>query len=429
MTQICLITQAHIAHNPRLIKEADSLSAAGYSVRVVSRQVLPALTERDNQMMQDRRWKHDPVVRLGSGHAVMRRLRTKFFHRLATVSLSGGTAEKALFEDYPTLLKAARTKAAALYIAHNLEALPVAYAASRKHRARLAFDAEDLHSEEFSAAEANCLRKRVVAFIESRYLPQCDYISAPSPEVADALVSRYQVARPLVVYNTFPWKDRDSIDGKQKDRRGDALSLYWYSQTIGLDRGLQDVIRAAGLLNGQFQIHLRGMLRESVRVHLSALARECGVLESLFFHETVSPSELLSRASEHDVGLALENVERTSRALSVSNKMFLYMLAGLGVAATNIPGQRSVLESCPTAGFLYHPGDFEGLARQLQDWLTNRSALVSARRASLEAARARWNWETESLKFVKKVSGILSAGVEPQLAKERGIYSSSAATP
>ncbi len=428
MTQICLITQAHIAHNPRLVKEADALSAAGYSVRVVSRQVLPHLAQRDDQMMQNRKWIHQPVVRMGSGHAVMRRCRSKFYQKLGTLSLSGGIAEKALFEDYPALLKAAGSEPAALYIAHNLEALPVAHAAARKHHARLAFDSEDLHSEEFPVGDENCLRKRVVDFIETRYLPQCDYTSAPSPEVADALVSHYRIPRPLVIYNTFPWKDRDALDGQQKDRRGDALSLYWYSQTIGLDRGLQDVIRAAGLLNGPYQIHLRGMLTESVKAQMVDLARERGVMDKLFFHETVPPGELLSRASEHDVGLALENGETGSRALSVSNKMFLYMLAGLGVATTNIPGQRTVLESCPTAGFLYHPGDFEGLARQLQNWLSSRSALMQAKEASLQAAKARWNWETESSRFLEKVSGVLNVAAEERHAKERGLYTSSAAT-
>lgn len=427
MTQVCLITQAHIAHNPRLVKEADALSAAGYSVRVVSRQVLPALVERDAGLMRGRDWHHDPLMKVGSFESSLRRARTNVYQMLVHMGLISGIAERALFEDYPQLLRKAIEQPAALYIAHNLEALPVAHAAARKHQASLGFDSEDLHSGEFLPTDGDSIRKRVVDFIETKYLPDCDYVSAPSPQVADALASRYGIPKPLVIYNTFPWEDRDALDGLMKDRRGDGLSLYWYSQTIGLDRGLQDVIRAAGLLDGPFQIHLRGSLSAAVKTELMSLARDCGISEKLFFLATVPPGELLSRAAEHDVGLALETPDAPSRALSVSNKMFLYMLAGLGVATTDIPGQSHVLSCCPAAGFLYKPNDYQEMARQLQKWLSNPSSLLAAKQASLEAAKTRWNWESESRKFVERVSGILGSASAGSPAEPRGLYTSSAA--
>ncbi len=428
MTKICLVTQAHIAHNPRLVKEADALSAAGYSVRVVSRQVLPSITERDTRMMEGRSWRHEPIDKSGSWPAFTRRLHRKFFSGLASVGMRGGIGERALFEDYSGLLRGTESAATDLYIAHNLEALPVAYAAARKHGARLAFDSEDFHSGEFTADEANSLRKSVVDFVESKYLPYCDYVSAPSVEVADALARTYGIVRPLVVYNTFPWGDRVSLDGEGKDRRGDSLSLYWYSQTIGLDRGIQDVIRAGRLMHEPVQIHLRGNVAAAVKSELLALARECGMANHVFFHDTVPPGELLSRAAEHDVGLALENAETHSRILSVSNKMFLYMLAGLAVAATNVAGQRTILRASPGAGFLYEPGDHEELARQLQALATNRSSLLQTKEASLEAAKTRWNWEAESVKLVEKVASIITGATAERVQEDRSLYTSPAAT-
>jgi glycosyltransferase involved in cell wall biosynthesis len=108
--------------------------------------------------------------------------------------------------------------------------------------------------------------------------------------------------------------------------------------------------------------------------------------------------------------------------------MFLYMLAGLALATTNIGGQQAVLQTCPNAGFLYEPGDHVSLARQLQTFLSNRSSLMQAREASLEAARTRWNWETESVKLVEKVAGIVSAGSVDRVQSARNLYTSSTAT-
>src|SRR2546429_488447 len=84
-----------------------------------------------------------------------------------------------------------------------------------------------------------------------------------------------------------------------------SLPLYWYSQTVGLDRGIQDAIRAAGLLQGKIQLHVRGTIALSVRCELESVARESGVAGQIHFHPQVAPRDLLSRAAEHDVGLAL----------------------------------------------------------------------------------------------------------------------------
>jgi glycosyltransferase involved in cell wall biosynthesis len=232
-------------------------------------------------------------------------------------------------------------------------------------------------------------------------------VTAASPGIADALADRYRIPRPTPIYNVFPWADRAGIDGDRKDRRGPALSLCWYSQSIGLDRGLQDAIRAAGLLRGDFQLHFRGTLEPSVSRELLRVARECGVAERLHLHPQVPPGELLSRVVEHDVGLALEQPVSFNRLATVTNKVFLYLLAGLAVAATDTPGHRAVLNTCPEACLVYPPGDHAALAAGLQRWLDSPQLLQRARRAALEAARTRWNWETESRRLVELVAGVL----------------------
>jgi glycosyltransferase involved in cell wall biosynthesis len=195
------------------------------------------------------------------------------------------------------------------------------------------------------------------------------------------------------------------------DRRGSQLSIYWFSQVISLRRGIGDLIRAAGLLRVPVQIHLRGQIDAEERAAVEQLAAEVGAAERVYLHGTVSPDALLARAAEHDVGFAGEPglAHSLNNALTVSNKLFMYLLAGLAVAATDTPGQRSVLASCPQAGGIYQPGDHRALAALLEGWQADPSALANARGAALEAARTRWNWERERELFLGRVAQTFGA--------------------
>jgi glycosyltransferase involved in cell wall biosynthesis len=119
--------------------------------------------------------------------------------------------------------------------------------------------------------------------------------------------------------------------------------------------------------------------------------------------------ELLSRTAEHDVGLALEQGHTINSALTVSNKLFLSLLAGLAVAVTDVPGQRDVMATCPDAGFLYPVGDWRALAAHLERWLRHPDDLRACRDAALNAARTRWNWELESGKLLESAAAALES--------------------
>jgi glycosyltransferase involved in cell wall biosynthesis len=259
------------------------------------------------------------------------------------------------------------------------------------------------------------VRARIVQ-LEERYVPACRHVTAVSSPVAQEFSARYRTVSPTLVHNAHAWADRDRLDGRITDRRGPALSLFWFSQVVGLDRGLQDAIRAAGLVKAPVQIHLRGSVDDAVRRELLRVAASCGMGESVLFHPRCAPDELLSRAAEHDVGLALETDEALNRRLTVTNKMFLYLTAGLAVATTDLPGQRGILESCPDAGALHAPGDVQALAAHLASWAQDPLRLAASKAAALHAARTRWNAELEGERLVAAVRHTLTEDVPRQRA-------------
>jgi glycosyltransferase involved in cell wall biosynthesis len=313
-------------------------------------------------------------------------------------------AERIQHRVYSLLARRAAEEPADLYIGHYPAGLAAAAYAADEHQAPLGYDAEDYH---IGQRPDNQSRVERTDFLERRYLHACDHVTAASDGIADALVDRYSIKRPRVIHNMFPWAERDQLDGKVKDRKGKALSLYWFSQTVGLDRGLQDAIRAMGLLDAPAQLHIRGTLYDEVEETLVGIAEENDVAECLCFHPQVAPDELLSRTAEHDVGLALEQGHTPNRTFCVTNKLFYYPLAGLAMAATNVQGQRRLLEEQPAFSGMYEPGDAEGLARILNEW-TDPSTLEKAKSMALEVAKTKWNWEREQEKLVQRVENVLA---------------------
>lgn len=412
--KICIVTPGYISSTPRVVKEADALWKAGFKVKVVfSQGNLERIREYDEKLLKEKPWDWATV-----GWSPFRKeeiwlyrktgLRHYLFRSLPSIFSSfGKLAEFGEGRIYQELAHLAAQEKADIYIGHYPTGLAAAAYAASRWGSRLGYDIEDLHTGEQPLTKTGIRHTKRIGIIEKRYLKDCSHITAVSELIADEIVNRYHIPRPVVIHNTFSWADRNKLDGQIKDRNGSSLSLYWYSQVIGEGRGIEDVIKAASLLKEKVQIHLRGNISLEIKHKFQALACDFGVEEQLYFHLPVPPTELLSRAVEHDVGLALEQPVSVNKLLTVSNKLFFYLLAGLAIAATDVPGQKYVLSTCANAGFVYAPGDHQSLASELNKLLADPNHLQLCKQAAIAAASEQWNWEMESQKVVNNLERIL----------------------
>ncbi|HEV7860737.1 MAG TPA: glycosyltransferase [Pyrinomonadaceae bacterium] len=398
--RICLIGTTHPCHNPRLLREADSLAEAGHEVRVVSPSYSLDLAQKDERLMAKRKWSHRKVDYLPAGwKGKSRSIFIRGRRRLAFEMYGKFGGRKLAEYGYTTALpeqtRLASIERADWYIAHAHAALPVAAAAAQRWSARLGFDCEDLLSE------AGTDPADIVRLIEKAYLPRCDYISVPSDGIARWLEREYSVDAPLVLYNVFPLYLAEGMLAPETRPENPTLRLHWFSQTIGPGRGIEEAIEAAGLLGPGIELHLRGNPSRGYRERLETMALRHQV--SLTLHGQLDHDALIRSMQEFDVGLALERPEHTNYSLTVTNKIFSYLLAGLAVAATDTPGQREVLQEFPAAGFLYPGGSASALAEGLRGWLSDRCALREAQQAAWDAARAKYCWDVEQEKFLRAI--------------------------
>jgi glycosyltransferase involved in cell wall biosynthesis len=274
----------------------------------------------------------------------------------------------------------------------------VAAAAARRWNAKLGFDCEDLLSEAGSDSD------NVIRYIEGRYLPLCDYSSVPSQGIAERIAKQYGVKSLLVLYNVFSSNLAQDMEPPASRPITKTLKLHWFGQTIGEGRGIEEALLAMKSLKGQVELNLRGWVSERYRVMLESLAGKQGSGAKIVFHPPVDHDELIKTMGQFDVGLALERPENIGYSLTVTNKVFSYLLAGLAIAASDTPGQREIMDQIPSAGFLYEAGRPELLSRGLQHWIDDTNALRLAQQAAWDAARNRFCWDIEREKFFKALS-------------------------
>jgi glycosyltransferase involved in cell wall biosynthesis len=227
--------------------------------------------------------------------------------------------------------------------------------------------------------------------------------------MAEHLVRTYAIARPAVLYNVFPVSLAEGLMPPLARPAHSPLRLHWVSQTLGIERGLRDILEACARLGDRVELHLRGHASEARKSVILDFAERCGVTKSIKFHPLIDHDEVVKAMGQYDVGLALERPDHQNYSRTVTNKVFCYLLAGLAIAVTDTPGQREILDQVPTAGFLYPAGNPTVLAEKLGNWIDSPGLLLTARQAAWDAARSKFCWDLEETKFLQLLGGLPNA--------------------
>lgn len=403
--RIVILTGHHLCHNPRVLKEASTLADAGFDVEVLGGELAAHLTARDRELARRVNFRFTPVLRLEGPRGLALRAQRRIGTRLRAVGIEHPSA---LGYGHRALLRAALARTADLYIAHSEPAL---WSVVRLARAghRIGVDMEDWFSRDLLPEARRHRPLRLLEALEREALERAAHRTCPSHAMSSALADAYGVAAPAVVYNAFPWSDRLRIDGARRDRAAAGrVSLHWFSQTIGPGRGLDQLLAALPLMRTVADIHLRGALPGEYAPWLWSQVPEPWRAR-LAVHPLVPNGELLSRVSEHDIGLALEPREPENKDLTVSNKLLQYLQAGLAVVATATTGQSEVAAAAAGAIRLCAPGDARGLAAALDALVGNPAELAAARAASLAAASRCFSWEHAAPVLLGSIHSALGA--------------------
>jgi len=392
------------------VKEAISLAAHGYEVTVLYCFWVQWAVEFDQKIIQENpqiTWietggnpNSNPITYYSS------RIKNKLFRKLSQYfPQSLFFAKRTEMRAYSESLQYAKRSKADLFIAHNLGALGVAADASKATHSTFGFDAEDFHRGQVAENSADFKR---VKLIEDALFPEASYLTAASPLIASAYESLYNKEVHLF-NNVFPIK----FLSQKNNEINKPISLFWFSQTVGKGRGLEDVLVALRPFTANdYSLTILGKADEAIKNELRELNTKDNLNPiKIDFINPVAPEEIFEIASRYDIGLAIETLGEYNRNICLTNKIFTYLMAGNAIIFSNTLAQNLFFTENDNIGMIYQSGEVNCLIEVLKNYSVNYELLKMQKINSINLAKERMNWDYEQVKFlslIRKKSNLLN---------------------
>jgi glycosyltransferase involved in cell wall biosynthesis len=395
-----------LRHDTRVEKEAAALAAAGYEVRIIAT-AFPGLPAREGRsgfsvirvdddpwparavrfLLRNRSGGGAPGTVLTRESAERRDLRARAVRGALRVHL------RMVWRRYMReALRAVRERPAAVWIAHDLETLPLALRARERHGGRVLYDSHELFVESSLARWEGRRWTR----IERRTIGRADAVVTVSDSIAAELARRYGVAKPGVILNAPDYpaaEDEDPVDLRRElDLPADAR-IALYLGGIVQHRGLEQLIEAAAL-RPDLAVVMLGPSGDAYRASLEQLAAAHGVSARTRFLPPVAPHEIRRHAVGADVAIATIQGTFLSYRYALPNKLFDYLHAGLPIVASDFPDMRALIERYDV-GAVCDPTSPRSVAEAIE-----RVAGDPSLREHARAAARDFTWDNEREKLL-----------------------------
>lgn len=395
--RIVLATTGQPSTNPRLVKEANTFTEAGYQVKVYYLHWANWATETDKELLKAVKWDYQLIggsPKEDKNTFFLNKLKTKLYQKIA--SFSNQFLEQYRCRAYHNLLSALKKDKANHYIAHNLGALAPIAKAAQYHKTTFSFDAEDFHRGQYLQKNRE---QEIDIFLENKYLPQAKFITTASPLITQYYQELYPKLSFTTINNIFP---KSEFSGKISENFDEPLKLVWFSQTIGTQRGLENILEALNAIN-HFQVEINLFGNYNIETENSFNAVLTNKKHKLSFHKPLAPEILNFKLSEFDIGIASEITREVNRDICLTNKVFSYIQAGLCLLASDTKAQTKLLTENKEIGFLYRKNNIEEIAKIINYLNDNREVLQQTKSAALKLAET-LNWDNEKIKFINLIN-------------------------
>jgi glycosyltransferase involved in cell wall biosynthesis len=250
----------------------------------------------------------------------------------------------------------------AIIHAHDPDTLPVVRTVVRRG-AKLVYDAHELTSgraDQFFWERWLDLRR------ERTWIPRADITITVSQSIGSILDERHGVKTLLVRNIPHPASTEQPPLFDLRSRIGVAGStrvlLYQGQRAPG--RGLVSLLQAHAMVPGPHLVFL-GSASRGVDAEVHGLIEKLDLASRTHFLEPVESRVLLPLTAQADVGICLIDPISESFRLSLPNKLFEYLVAGIPVIASDILEIARIVRAC-SGGVLCDPSDPGSIASAIE---------------------------------------------------------------
>ncbi len=404
MKRILFVTSGQPSANPRLLKEAKLFAQQGHIVTVVYCPISNWADKFDSVLIL--RSKNIKWIRVGNSELdnyisfLYFRLRKKSWtvlYRFLGDVFDSAIKSSVLFSQ--ELRKEALKHKADFYIGHNLGSIRAVVDASDKYNGKRYFDFEDFHRGE---SQKDSFYWKRVELIENKYVPKLSGAWAASPLITGEYRKLYPYLKLETINNCFT---KEYAPEKLQHLDEPQLKLFWFSQTIGKNRGLEQIIQSIGKLqNKNIKLTLLGHYNYDIKSYLESIAQIHGMYNNqVCFLNPVSEKQIVQIAANHHIGIASEEPSVLNRELCLTNKIYMYLLAGNAILFSNSTSQQNFASENHNVGLVYRNGDIDNSISQIKEFFENRKLLNTYRLNSFRLSSI-LNWERESEKLISFLS-------------------------
>jgi glycosyltransferase involved in cell wall biosynthesis len=428
--RVCIFVFNGFTHDTRVLKQARSLRAAGYDVRVVAtlepgvsggaaaelhgipvaraRRHVPALAaalERIGALRPaaaidwspaDVRTEtaprfEDALVRSRGLRAFVQRTGLRVYRRLSHARFRRDALRLALREP------------ADVWLANDLDTLQVAERARRRSGGGLVYDSHELFVERAWDPPLTAVGSARWKRIERRLIRRTDRVVTVCDPIAEELAQRYGVPRPGVVMNVPTYAELpDEPSTLLRSLTGIPVDtpIALYVGAIQYSRPLHLLIEAAGELDG-YAVVIVGPVIGDAAASLVARTNERRLTDRVFVLPPVAQELVVPLATGADVGLVPLTPVCLNHVYALPNKLFQYLMAGLPVAVSPLAELSRLVEQ-HDVGAVFPVNEPRAIAATVRSLLADGDAHARMRANARVAARS-LNWEAAAHEMVAAV--------------------------
>ncbi len=374
--KICMHVRGVARTDVRVMREATALVEAGLDVCIVD---IETDTRRaKNERIKDVHFKHiiKPEWLIAERSKIRRFIKT--VQKLITTTIC-------LYN-----------VSAAIYYAHDINALLPCYIASLLHRKRLVFDAHEMPLYELERARNHRLNRLIIQFYIA-IIRQASGIITVSPPIIEEMSKLYAISDITLVRNILPYQTVPNSNRlRQRLNLGLEVRIVLYQGNLQPGRGLETLIQAAKFLEKNIMIVFMGRECGTTSTELRALMVKEGVEGRVKIIPPVPYEELLDWTISADIGAIPYSPDYSINTyVQMPNKLFEYLMVGLPILASPLPAIVDIINTHGVGRVLssLEPGN---VGAEINAMLSDPASLERMKRNALAAAHSDLCWEAES---------------------------------
>jgi len=375
MSRVVMLLHNDLSSDTRVMKEAATLAAAGWSVMVVCLRGggLPDFEQREGYV----------VRRVADATAASWRSPMR---KLAQMRRRERALTEAAIAEQPDVVHC-----------HDTDTLAAGHKVASAIGARLVLDAHELFPDMLAGhGRGSRMVQAYWRHIERTLVPRTDLVITVNDSRARILRERYGV-EPLLVQSTpdvEPLAPRAVLRSQLGISESTPIVLYQGGLIAG--RSLHRLVGAVALVDG-LVLAVQGAGPEEER--LREVARERGVDERVRFMGWIQPEKLHAYACGADVGVVIYEPTSLNNFYAAPNKLYAYLMAGLPMVASDFPGLREIVVG-EGVGAVFDPMDEESIAGAIRGLLEDPASRARMSEAARALAETRYNWSVDSRQLV-----------------------------